>query len=130
METKSRVERYEKLRKKISNMDVYSFEEQEEVAKNLPPVSDASQSSETIDEPSSEVKKNTLSLSLDQLIASNENYQEGKEKKKTKALYKKKKHERIRKERSLTQGKILLMVTIPCALIVVLFVVLIFTGVI
>lgn len=130
METKSRVEKYEKLRRKISNMDVYSFEEQEDVAKNLPPVSDAKDVSKPEEEIPSGVKKNTLSLSLDQLIASNENYQEGQEKKKTKALYKKKKRERKRRERSLTQGKILLMVTIPCVLIVVLFVVLILTGVI
>ena len=130
METKSRVEKYEKLRRKISNMDVYSFEEQEDVAKNLPPVSDASDVSEPEEEIPSGVKKNTLSLSLDQLIASNENYHEGQEKKKTKALYKKKKRERKHHERSLSQGKILLMVIIPCVLIVVLFVVLILTGVI
>ncbi len=128
MEKKSRVIKYQSLRKKISNMDVYSFVEQEDVAKNLPPVNHLASEENPL--PSSDgIKKNTLSVTLDELIASHENYSQESEKKEIKERYKQKQKERKKKEHTWTQGGILLLVCIPILLIIAVFIVLFVTGV-
>lgn len=129
MEKKSRVIKYQSLRKKISNMDVYSFVEQEDVAKNLPPVSHLSPEENPLPPSSDGIKKNTLSVTLDELIASHESYFQESEKKEMKERYKQKQKERKRREHTLTQGGILLAVFIPLCLIVVAFIILFVTGV-
>jgi ATP-dependent Zn protease len=91
MENKSRVIKYENLRKQIANMDVYSFEDTDEVKKNIPDVTPDEDTKEVI--LTEGVKKNTLSMSLDQLIKSNESYHEELKKEETKKIYKKKKKE-------------------------------------
>ena len=123
MENKSRVLKYQELRDKISKMDVYSFEQQEQLGKE-----------EVIDSfPRSKkkkdngIKKNTLSISLDELMAEKENSQAEKEKKEVRKLYKEKKN---KEQKHLTQGKVLLIVLIPCLLILLFFLILIFTKVI
>lgn len=123
MENKSRVLKYQELRDKISKMDVYSFAQQDELGKE-----------EVIDlhprfkkKKENGVKKNTLSISLDELMADKEESQAEKEKKETKRLYKEKKRNT---QKHLTQGKVLLIVLIPCLLILAFFLVLIFTKVI
>lgn len=124
MENKSRVLKYQELRDKIAKMDVYSFAQQDELGKE-----------EVIDPPhprfkkkkDNGVKKNTLSISLDELMAEKEDSQAEKEKKETKKLYREKKRDT---QKHLTQGKVLLIVLIPCLLILAFFLVLIFTKVI
>lgn len=123
MENKSRVLKYQELRDKISKMDVYSFAQQDELGKE-----------EVIDlhprfkkKKENGVKKNTLSISLDELMADKKESQAEKEKKETKRLYKEKKRNT---QKHLTQGKVLLIVLIPCLLILAFFLVLIFTKVI
>lgn len=124
MENKSRVLKYQELRKKISNMDVYSFQETDEVRKHLPPVSHDGEKEEETDESSAPIRKNTLSVSLDELIRTNEEQDEQKEKEKTKALYQEKKKEG-KKDRHLTQGQILLIVLLSFVLIIALVVLLV-----
>lgn len=127
MENKSRVVKYESLRKKIANMDVYSFDETDEVAKNLPKSSSRKTSEEVNEDPP--IKKNTLSLSIDQLIEANEAYDQEVKKKETESLYQEKKKERLSHQRRFTQGKIILLITIPFALLVLIFILtLLFTG--
>ncbi len=126
MENKSRVIKYESLRKKIQNMDVYSFEETPEVARHIPevketfPEDDAKLNSETI-------KKNTLSVSLDQLIKANDDYKEEKEKEETKKSYRKKEKERKKKEKKRFAIKFW-MLLIPIAIILAVAVFFIIKG--
>lgn len=123
MENKSRVIKYQELRNKISQMEVYSFTQQEELGKNEPIFED-----ETSHRKLEGVKKNTLSVSLDELMAQKDSLQEEKEKKETKQLYREKKKESM--ENHLTKGKVILLVSVPCVLILILFLVLILTKVI
>lgn len=120
MENKSRVIKYESLRKKISNMDSYSFEETPEVVENIPEVKDTfSQKNKSS---SSGVKKNTLSLSLDELMKENASYHEQKENIESKKIYKKKEKERKKKEKERFTVKLwMLFVPIILVLCVVFF---------
>ncbi|MFA6861028.1 MAG: hypothetical protein WCR56_01415 [Bacilli bacterium] len=106
---KCRVVRYADLRKKISNMDVYSFQESQSQKRNLPsskPVHQkASEASITNDVTNyvpgvvnkgdnnvnkDGIKRNTLSLSIDELIKEYDTYDSTTQKKEAKAKYQKK----------------------------------------
>lgn len=121
MENKSRVIKYESLRKKIQNMDVYSFEETPDVAKNIPEVKDISGSDEK-DMTNESIKKNTLSLSLDELIKANDSYEEEKEKEETKKAFKRKEKNRKKQEKKRITIKFwMLLIPIAVILAVVVF---------
>jgi cation transport ATPase len=121
MENKSRVIKYESLRKKIQNMDVYSFEETPEVAKNIPEVKDFS-GSDGKDMTNESIKKNTLSLSLDELIKANDSYEEEKEKEETKKAFKRKEKSRKKQEKKRITIKFwMLLIPIAVILAVVVF---------
>ncbi len=118
METKSRVVKYESLRKEIEKMEDYSFN---------------TVSSQQEDSSLSTLKKHKNSISaeeLDALLLSEKIAKENETKVEIKKKYKSKKKEEIRNRNGMTQGKVLLFVLIPIVLIVAAFLILIFTGVI
>lgn len=80
MSNRSRVEKYAELRKKIDNMDVYTFDDPD-IAQKAEAIREESLREETIDEAMSpeevkqaHIKKNTLSLTIDELIKQHEDY--------------------------------------------------------
>lgn len=80
MPNRSRVEKYAELRKKIDNMDVYTFDDPD-IAQKAEAIREESMREETIDEAMSpeevkqaHIKKNTLSLTIDELIKQHEDY--------------------------------------------------------
>lgn len=103
METKSRVIKYEKYRKKISKIDTYSSDENTDERKHL---------SDEV-----EVKTNSLSLSIDDLLSSDEAYKEKKKKEETKKKYKEKKKEVDRIQGKMTKWKLLVIAILPFVLI-------------
>lgn len=104
MNEKSRVILYASLRKKISNMDVYSFSETPTVSKNLPksaprmshlstdtPIPKGLPEKPAPEEPRNPgIRKNTLSLSIDELIKENDTYDSKNQEKATKKEFLKK----------------------------------------
>lgn len=119
MEKRSRVERYKELRQKIANMDVYSFQETKSVRRNLPPRHEE----EVSDAPSEEgIKKNTLTLSIDQLISEHDKALEKEKRKEEKALYARKKWQGNAKRIALVSALVVLFVLAALVVLVVLFV--------
>lgn len=116
MNDKSRVVKYADLRKKISNIDVYSFEESKDVGKNIPtPVNmnhkkATAEFTKITEKPETEVilqeknlkasksgiKKNTLSMSIDELIKEYDTYDSTSQKKDAKARY----HKKVKEEKN------------------------------
>lgn len=79
MSERSRVEKYAELRKHIDSMDVYTFDDPVVIQKAADPVKDESKVSKgeimTAEEiQQAHIKKNTLSLSIDELIKQHEEY--------------------------------------------------------
>lgn len=81
MSDKTRVEKYRKLREEIENIDTYSFEDPKRRPRSkradqepLIPIHDLAEEEETLQE--NHIKKNTLSLSIDELIKQHEAYTE------------------------------------------------------
>lgn len=118
MSDKKRVVLYADLRKKISNMDVYSFEETDSYRKNIPQVSsDSDEEKESTSSPV--IKRNTLSLSIEDLIKENENYEANK-----------KKNENVEKIKQKHKISSWIWITVGAiATILVVFLVLIIAGV-
>lgn len=115
MEYKSRVTKYEALRKEIAKMDSYSFEET---------------SSQVLSHVDKKTSKISISADdLDALLLSEKLAKERQQKTEIKKKFKAKKKE-AKKDHYMTQGKILVLVLIPCVLIIVTLLVLIFLGVI
>lgn len=85
MSEKSRIEKYRKLREEIERLDVYSFDDPKRLPKSnradrepLIPIHDYIEDEEELHE--QHIKKNTLSLSIDELIKQHEAYTEALEK--------------------------------------------------
>lgn len=82
MENRSRVERYKDLRKKIENMDVYSFVDSPTIKRNLP-----QHGSLDVEKKEDGITKNTLNMSIEQLIKEHDTYSEEQQKKDIKEKY-------------------------------------------
>ena len=80
MEEKSRVIFYAKLRKKIENIDSYSFSDSEAIKKHLPTKKKKQNNNDEIIEDlfKPKIKKNTLSLTIDELIKEKNDYNDKK----------------------------------------------------
>lgn len=79
MPNRSRVEKYAELRKRIDNLDVYTFDDPAVTTKTQfesnsfqAPVQEQPMSTAEVQE--AHIKKNTLSLSIDELIKQHEEY--------------------------------------------------------
>ena len=129
MKNKSRVIKYADLRKQISNMDVYSFEDTPTTKKKLPPNSTHSLNSQPVEKkPSDGIKRNTLSLSIDELVKEHESYSSSSQKKETKNRYRqKRKHENKLSHFSLSTLAWALIVVV--SLVVIILVILVLSGV-
>ncbi len=124
MSEKSRVILYENLRKQIAAMEDYSFEERKkkrlEEKKNLESISDVD--NESIQKSKEEmkingIKKNTLSMSIDELIDEQIAIESQSQKEQAKKEFKKKTHK---------NGKLLNIITwVICGVILLVFIVLI-----
>lgn len=126
MSEKSRVVLYEELRKRISDMEVYSFEngkkKQTDEKKANGHLSLGNRKSEIIDSTDSDsikgIQKNTLSMSIDELIEEQDSLQDQANKKMVnKEFHKKKEKKRF--------SVINLMIWILCAIAALVFVILI-----
>lgn len=96
MNHKSRIEEYKKLREEIENIDVYSFDDPQKYPikknENIVEIHDLDEKDEYPEEKKIEkdhIKKNTLSLSIDELIRRHELIQK---------LYKKKSRKKIKRK--------------------------------
>ena len=87
-EDKSRVILYAKLRKKIENMDAYSFSESDVVRKHSPQYKPSSVEIQD-DTFKPKIKKNTLSLTIDELIKEHEQYNSKEQQKEIKRRFSK-----------------------------------------
>lgn len=124
MSEKSRVILYENLRKQIAAMEDYSFEERKkkriEEKKNLqePSFDDEKNYNKTQEEiKSNGIKKNTLSMSIDELIDEQIAIESQSHKEQAKKEFKKKTHK---------NGKLLNIITwVICGVILLVFIVLI-----
>ena len=87
-EEKSRVVLYAKLRKKIENMGVYSFSETDTTKKHLPQNNPSSVEIKD-DSFKPRIKKNTLSLTIDELIKEHEQYNSKEQQKEIKRRFSK-----------------------------------------
>lgn len=111
MQSKTRVEYYEKLRKEISKMDEYSFNKDNNILK-----------SRHIDSATT-INLETLNSKVDKMLKENEDNKKKLEEKRNKKLYKEKKKEN--KEKYLSQGKLLILIFTPCLLLLITFIILI-----
>ncbi len=129
MENKSRVIKYADLRKQISNMDVYSFEDTSTTKKKLPESSAHSANSQMIEKKNVDgIKRNTLSLSIDELVKEHESYDSNSQRKETKHRYKAmKKGEH--KSFSFSMSNLAWLILIVLCLVIAALIVLVFTGV-
>ena len=87
-EEKSRDVLYAKLRKKIENMGVYSFSETDTTKKHLPQYNPSSVEIKD-DSFKPRIKKNTLSLTIDELIKEHEQYNSKEQQKEIKRRFSK-----------------------------------------
>ena len=85
-EEKSRVVLYAKLRKKIESTGTYSFSDNETTKKHLPQYSSTSVDLKD-DSFKPKIKKNTLSLTIDELIREHEQYNSKEQQKEIKRRY-------------------------------------------
>lgn len=111
MQSKTRVEYYEKLRKEISKMDKYSFNSGNGISK-----------SRHIDSATT-IPLETLNTRVEEMLKENEENKKKLEEKRNKKLYKEKKKES--KEKYLSQGKLLILIFTPCLLLLITFIILI-----
>lgn len=72
MEYKTRVEKYQKHREEISQMDTYRFDNPYSIPSDNSEDNDIAMSEETLQK--EHIKKSTLSISLDQLIKAHDEY--------------------------------------------------------
>lgn len=72
MEYKTRVEKYQKHREEISQMDIYRFDNPYSIPSDNSEDNDIAMSEETLQK--EHIKKSTLSISLDQLIKAHDEY--------------------------------------------------------
>ncbi len=135
MPTKSRVEEFTELRKKISSLDTYSFDESPTQKKNLPPTSgdhlkplgeDNPRKTDTVG-----IKKNTLSLSIDELIKEHDSYDSAAQKKEAREMYHKRKKEERRNSKNVfgTLSFWIWVIIIMLIIALMVLVVLVITGV-
>lgn len=135
MNDKSRVVRYADLRKKISNMDVYSFEDSETTRKNLPPTTmNHAYGSLENDNPQvtdqNGIKRNTLSLSIDELIKEHDTYDSEAQRKEAKERYhRKKREERSRTRHGFSLKALAWVLIVLTTLALVVLILLVITGV-
>lgn len=129
MGEKSRVVFYEEHRKKISNIDTYSFvgiSKSKEVSNVLQKDKDHSEPVKQDDG----IKRNTFSMSIDELIRQSDQYSSKTQDKEIKSLYNEKKKKNIRKNR-FSLSKIIIWSAVSIVIIVFLvLLILILTGVI
>ena len=95
MENRSRVERYKDLRRKIENMDRYSFTETASAKRNLP-----QHGSLEVPLVNKGITKNTLNMSIDELIHDHDAYAEEQKKKEIKEKYRQEKRKTFHMEKS------------------------------
>ena len=95
MENRSRVERYKDLRRKIENMDRYSFAETATSKRNLPQHGSLETSNKN-----KGITKNTLNMSIEELIHENDVYAEEQKKKEIKEKYRQEKRKTFHLEKS------------------------------
>lgn len=115
MEEKSRVILYEDLRKQISNIDNYSFSRltNAEIEKNEEKVSVSSVENETNEKG---IKRNTLTLSIEELLDDNRKYDSHAQEKEMKRKYQNVKREGKKK---VSPSKVIIWVSV--SLVVVAF---------
>lgn len=124
MENRSRVERYKDLRKKIENMDVYSFAETSTQKRNLPQHASHEDGQEMAEKTPKGITKNTLNMSIEQLIKEHDSYTQEQQKKAIKDKYREK-----RKPFHLAKSdlwRILLFVAIAIIVLVVVALIVLF----
>ena len=120
-EERSRVVLYAKLRKKIENMGVYSFSETDTTKKHLPQYS-----STTVDLKDDSfkprIKKNTLSLTIDELIKEHEQYNSKEQQKEIKKRYsaQNKEYKSVSKVTKIIWGIVIFLGVSGVALLVIL----------
>ena len=95
MENRSRVERYKDLRRKIENMDRYSFAETATSKRNLPQHGSLETSNKN-----KGITKNTLNMSIEELIHENDVYAEEQKKKEIKEKNRQEKRKTFHLEKS------------------------------
>ncbi len=129
MENKSRVIKYADLRKQISNMDVYSFEDTPTTKKKLPESSAHSTNSQVVEKKYTDgIKRNTLSLSIDELVKEHEAYDSNSQRRETKHRYKAMKRGE-HKPFSFSLSNFAWLLLIILCLVIAVLIVLVFTGV-
>ncbi|HIU70896.1 MAG TPA: hypothetical protein IAC60_04870 [Candidatus Enterosoma merdigallinarum] len=115
MENRSRVERYREHRKKIENMDVYSFADSPTLKRNLPEHGDLY----SVDRKKDGITRNTLNMSIDQLIREHDDYAEEQRKKDIQRRY----QEEQKRRRKPQKGDILRILLVLAVFLIVVVIV-------